>query len=105
MFLDGSERIRHDAVDHYQHVLVPIVASFPGGTPTSKTLVLALARVLRTVGVKDNKVWLKQEAKILRAMLSYVRRMTRKNGRGARPGIPLLFMRGVCGTVPQSVCV
>lgn len=104
MFLDGSERVRKESVDHYIDVLVAIIANFPRRTPRVKTLRAALAQFFAAVGVKYSKDWVKKEAKNVRAMLSYVRRCKKKYGVASRPSIHSHHVQCPLHYVESCVC-
>ena len=79
------------AVEKYVDILTPVMASFPMRPPTVASIQKAMRRVATHFAVKWDSAekceeWAHAEAKALRSMLAYVRRMVLQNGRNARPG-------------------
>ncbi len=78
-----------DAIDRYKDIMISCVASFPASVPPVSSLARALCKLgpemdIINVGGVPLVRWAKDQAKYLRAMMSYVRRVARKNGKGAR---------------------
>ena len=92
MFVGTSKKVSKAALDRYAQVLIPIMASFPRHVPTLKATMPAMHLVAQEVGVKlitDRMAneWCRTEAMSLRAMMSYIRRLVKKNGVGGRSAL------------------
>lgn len=97
----GHTVVDKRAVETYVDILTPIIATFPSHVPSKSNTERALIKFATHIGLHQGSdrvrlEWAGSETTALRAMLVYVRRIVRQNGRGARSGNPSLCQCSVC---------
>lgn len=76
-------------LERNQEVVAQLLLSFPQNPPAKGTLLKAVVRLdnehfLSGKQGNSQRAWARQEATALRDLVSYVRRVAKKNGKGAR---------------------